>query len=96
MGRSLLATPTLDLAAIAGYRAYFGMDRWKTFFDLDLIAFARPTWGLGPRIGFGVQYELTSILGVFASAAAQLGYGNAFRIDVDALIGLQLRSYLLE
>lgn len=88
--------PTLDTALIGGYRGYFGWERTRSFFDLGLAVHATPFFDIGPRVGFGFQYELLPVLGVYACAAAQLGGGNGFRFSAEATVGLQFRSYLLE
>lgn len=86
----------LGVAFLAGARSSFG-DQFKTFFDLDLNVHVVPIFTIGPRIAFGVQYEFTSIIGAFASAGMQFGVGPAgIRLGFEAMIGLQLRSYLLE
>lgn len=84
------------LAFLAGMRSLYGK-RFKTFFDLDLNVHALPIITIGPRVAFGVQYELASIVGVFASGGVLFGVGPAgIRFGVEAMVGLQLRSYLLE
>lgn len=86
----------IDWSLTGGYRGYFGRERVKTFFDLDVAAHVTPELAVGPRVGFGLQYELSPLVGLFAGLAAQLGFGAAFRFDVELIGGLQLRSYLLE
>jgi hypothetical protein len=68
----------------------------KTFFDLNAVVHLAPALTLGPRIGFGVQYELSPLFGVYAGLAAQIGFGQAIRFDGELIGGIQLRSYLLE
>lgn len=84
------------VAATLGYRGYFGDEAWKTFFDLSLRSEFVPAFNLGPRIGFGVQFDPHPLFGVFAMLAAHVGAGNGIRFGGEALIGIQLRSYLLE
>ena len=88
--------PKIDTSVIAGYRGYFGKDRAKTFFDVDLAVHFTPAFDIGPRVGFGFQYELASVVGVYVAGAAQIGGGNGFRFSAEAVVGLQFRSYLLE
>lgn len=79
-----------------GYRGYFGYERVKTFIDLQVAAYVSPTFLIGPRVGAGVQFELSPLVGVFAGGAVNLGFGNGLLLSGELLAGLQLRSYLLE
>lgn len=94
-GRVGLGGP-LESTLYGGYRGYFGLERVKTFFDLDLALHFTPKLVAGPRVGFGVQYELSPVVGVFAGAALQFGLGQAIRFDAELVSGLQLRTYVLE
>jgi hypothetical protein len=85
----------IDGVLWGGFRGYFG-DRWKTFVDLDLALAVGPGFTAGPRFGFGVQYELSGVAGVFATLAAQLGFGSGLVFRAELMIGVQLRSFLLE
>src|SRR6185436_15429633 len=85
-----------------GYRGYFG-ERWKTLVDIGLNLSGRPVFTGGPRVALGLQHELNSLAGVFATIGAQLGFGWApersamvlvFRAEL--MLGFQLRSFLLE
>jgi hypothetical protein len=51
---------------------------------------------VGPRLGFGLQLELSPIAGVFVSTGLQLQGGAALRFAAELMLGLQLRTYLLE
>jgi len=84
-----------DAQIWGGYRGYFG-DRWKTLVDIGLTLNMRPGFTAGPRVGVGVQYELSSIAGIFATLGAQLGFGWALVFRAELMIGFQLRSFLLE
>ena len=86
----------LEWTVFGGYRGYFGQERLKTFFDLDLAFDVRPSFTAGPRLAFGVQYELHSLVGVFAGLDARLGIGSPARFAAGAFAGIQVRSYLLE
>jgi len=83
-------------SAVAGYRGYYGYERLRTFVDLDLAAQFRPLLTAGVRVGAGVQYEITSNVGVFVGVGLQLGGGNGVVLSGEVISGLQLRSYLLE
>jgi hypothetical protein len=87
----------LDLSLVGGYRGYFGYDRLKTFLDLDAVVHFAPLFSAGPRVGFGVQLELTQVIGAFLGLAGQITVGpSALRFDGELFGGLQLRSYLFE
>lgn len=94
--RGTIGGGKLGLSVIGGYRGYFGYDRFKTFLDLDLALQAQPYFTLGPRIGGGVQYELSPIAGVYAGLAMQAAGGSGLLLSGELIVGLQLRSYLLE
>ena len=86
----------VDLSLTGGYRGYFGLDEFKTFFDAGLSVHATPYWSVGPRVGLGVQYEFSPVVGAYVSLAGQLGAGNGVRYDAEVTTGLQFRSFLLE
>ena len=88
--------PHLDAMIAFGYRGYFGRERIKTFVDFGLSAHSMPLVTLGPRVGFGVQYELSEVVGFYFGTAAQLGFSSVIRFDAELLAGVQIRSYLLE
>ena len=92
-GRLALPWAARDWTITAGIRNSRG-ERWKTFFDLDLAAHVAPLWTLGLRFGFGVQYELLPVLGVYLVAAVQGGGGAGLRLAGELMLGFQLRSYL--
>ena len=94
-GRVSLGGPITGLAFIVGLRNFFG-ERFKTFFDLSLVIHALPGVTIGPRIAFGVQYELSPVIGVFAQAAAQFSGGQGLRLAGEASAGFQFRTYLFE
>ncbi|MCU0698073.1 MAG: hypothetical protein MUC96_16325 [Myxococcaceae bacterium] len=95
-GRLALLGPQVGVMILAGVRSTYGQ-RFKTFFDLDASVNAVPLFTIGPRVAFGVQYELAEIVGAFASAGVNFGVGPAgARLGFELMIGLQFRSYLLE
>ncbi len=94
--RGTFGGPLADFSITGGYRGYFGLERWKTFLDLGGALHLWPQLVVGPRIAFGVQYELTSNVGAFLSLGTQLGFGRGMRFDGELIGGVQLRSYLLE
>jgi hypothetical protein len=95
-GRLALLGPQMGVMVLGGVRSTFGQ-RFKTFFDLDLSVNAVPIFTIGPRVAFGVQYELSEIVGAFASAGVNFGVGpSGARLGFELMVGLQFRSYLLE
>lgn len=94
-GRVAAPGPRPEWAAFAGIRNSRG-ERLKTFFDLLLGAFIHPIWTLGFRLGLGVQYEVLPVMGVFAVAGVQGGFGAGLRLSFELLLGLQFRTYLFE
>jgi hypothetical protein len=87
---------SVEWTAYTGYRGYFGQERLKTFFDLDLALDIRPYFTAGPRLAFGLQYELHPLVGLFAGLAVRVGIGSPTRFAASGFAGLQFRSYLLE
>jgi len=94
-GRLMLGGAVPGWAVFGGLRSAFG-DRLKTFFDLDVAVHLRPLVTVGPRMGVGLQWELTPVIGVYSAFGLQLGFANGLRIGAELLAGLQFRSYLLE
>ncbi len=94
-GRLALFGPALGGAALVGLRNSYG-ERLKTFFDLDALVHVAPVFTVGPRLGFGLQFEILPVLGAYAQLAGHLGFGAGLRLGFELLLGVQLRSYLLE
>ncbi len=86
----------LGLGALAGVRSVYGLDRWKTFFDLTVSAELIPVVFVGPRGAVGVQYDLGNFVGVYAALGVGIGFGNGLFIQGELTVGFQFRSYLLE
>ena len=104
--RALFGGP-FDLGIYAGYRGYFAIDRWKTFFELDLASHFTPRVvpgpsgegplaTVGPRVGIGVQFDFLPIAGTYAVLGGQIGFGDGIRYGAELMIGFHFRSYLLE
>ena len=88
--------PAPDLGVSFGYRGYFPVDPIKTFFDADIGFRFYDRLTVGPEIGFGLQYELSSVIGVFSTVRAKFGFGQGLRLGAELLVGLQVRTYVLE
>lgn len=88
--------PLPNASLYVGYRSYFGPDQWKTFADLGVAVYVAPLALVGPRVAFGLQYDFTSLVGAYAGVGAQAGFGQGVRIEGELVLGVQLRSYLLD
>ena len=97
---------SVDYALFLGYRGYFDLGNWKTFFDIDAAQHFIPRLGpssansqlytIGPRVALGVQLDFSPIAGTFFLIEGQIGFGDGLRYGAAAMIGFQLRSFLLE
>lgn len=94
--RLIRLTPAVGEALFFGYRNYFGRDEWKTFAAFDLMGMLRPIKAGGARAAFGVMCDLSPIFGLYGEVGASFALGAGRRFGVDATVGLQGRSYLLE
>lgn len=94
--RAVRGPARLDLEALLGRRGYFGEEQFKSFLDLDLVVQWAPRWTVGPRVGFGLQYELSPVIGLFGGVGLQLGFGEELRFLAGFNLGLQFRTYWLE
>lgn len=88
--------PIPDVAAIFGFRNYFGKDQWKTFLDLDVAGHFTPHLTAGVRFGIGVMWDWLPVVGTYLNLAAQIGFGQALRFSGELVLGFQFRTYVLE
>jgi hypothetical protein len=65
------------LALDARYRAYFGTEEWKTFFDVGVWAPLRSRLAVGPLVGIGVAYDYDRSGGFYANGSFGTGFGQA-------------------
>jgi hypothetical protein len=79
------------LAADARYRAYFGTEEVKTFFDVGLWVPIRSRLGAGPLVGIGAAYDFSRAAGLYATASFATAFGQARIISFGASLGAQLR-----
>lgn len=96
----------VDLALFLGYRGYFDLGQWKTFFDIDAAQHIVPRLGpssartqlytIGPRVAIGAQFDFLPVAGSFLLLEGQIGFGDGLRYGAALVFGVQLRSYLLE
>jgi hypothetical protein len=75
----------------ARYRGFFGTDELKTFFDAGLLVAVSPRVAAGPRVGFGVMYDLDRAWGIFASLGASTAFGEFRGFGIGVGIGVQIR-----
>ncbi|HEY3448997.1 MAG TPA: hypothetical protein VGK67_21730 [Myxococcales bacterium] len=94
--RLVFLSPAKGISAFLGYRKYWGKDEFKTFVAADLMVNFMPTVTFGARPGFGVAWDFSPIMGMWAEAAGTFGLGWGRRFGAEFTIGFQARSYLLE
>lgn len=82
------------LAVDARYRAYFGADEAKTFFDVGVWAPLRSNVAAGPLVGLGFQYDLSRSGGLYAAASFATAFGEVRIASVALSAGAQLRFEL--
>lgn len=81
----------IQLALDARYRAYFGTEQWKTFFEVGLWAPVSSRLAIGPLVTIGVAYDFSRWSGVFVDAGFATGFGQARIASFTASGGAQLR-----
>ena len=86
----------VDVAIAGGLRAYFGEERFKTYLTAELAVHVTPNVTAGPRLGFGIQYELLPVFGLYLGGAAEVTAGQGIRIAAAVVGGLQFRTYIFE
>lgn len=96
VGRGALGGGLPDWSVRGGYRGFFGLDRWKTFFDLGATFAITPRFAAAVRAGAGAQVELSPVAGLFLAAGGEVGGGNGFHFAADLTLGIELRTYLFE
>ena len=88
--------PSVDVALAGGIRGYFGEERFKTYLTAELALHVVPNVTAGPRLGFGVQYELMPVFGLYLGGAAEVTAGQGIRIAAAVVGGIQVRTYIFE
>lgn len=81
----------MNLALDARYRAYFGTEELKTFFDVGLWVPVRSRLAAGPLVGGGVSYDFSRAAGVYVAGGFGTAFGEARIATFSASIGAQLR-----
>lgn len=82
------------LGADVRYRAYFGTEEAKTFFDVGLWVPIRSRLAAGPMVGVGVAYDFTRSGGLYAAAGFATAFGAARIASFNASLGAQFRFEL--
>jgi len=88
--------PSVDVALAGGLRAYFGEERFKTYLTAEVALHVTPNVTGGPRLGFGIQYELFPVVGLYLGGAVEVTAGQGIRIAGGLVGGLQVRTYIFE
>jgi hypothetical protein len=81
----------LDLVLDARYRAYFGTEELKTFFEAGLWAPVSPRVAVGPMVGLGLQYDFSRAGGMFVAGSFASAFGQARIASFTGSLGAQLR-----
>lgn len=82
------------VAGDARYRAYFGEEEAKTFFDVGLWVPVRSRLAAGPLVGLGFQYDFSRAAGVYVAGEFAAAFGEARTTSFSASLGAQLRFEL--
>lgn len=76
------------------YRAFFGAEELKTFFDLGLWAPLRSRLAAGPLVGLGVAYDVSRSGGVSLAGSFATAFGQARVASFEVALGAHLRFEL--
>jgi hypothetical protein len=79
------------LALDARYRGYFGIDAWKTFFDVGIWAPVSSFVSVGPLVGLGVAWDPSRAAGVYLAGTFATAFGEARAATFTIGLGAQLR-----
>ncbi len=78
-------------AADARYRAYFGTEGLKTFFDVGVWVPLRSRLAVGPLVGVGAAYDFSRAWGLYVSAGFATAFGQARITSVSIGAGVSVR-----
>jgi hypothetical protein len=81
----------IRLALDARYRAYFGTEQWKTFFELGVWAPVSSRFAIGPLVTIGAAYDFSRWSGVFVDGGFATGFGQARIASFTLSTGAQIR-----
>jgi hypothetical protein len=85
------AREELQLALDARYRAYFGTEQWKTFFDAGVWVPLRSRLAIGPMVGLGTAYDYDRTGGFYLDGTFATGIGQARIASLAIGVGWQKR-----
>lgn len=75
----------------ARYRAFFGTDQLKTFFDVGIWAPLASRLSIGPMVGLGAAWDFSRSSGVYVQGAFSTAFGQARIASLSFSAGGQLR-----
>jgi len=81
----------VTLALDARYRATFGVDAWKTFFEAGLWAPLAPRLAVGPVVALGFLWDPSRAFGFHVAAGFGTAFGEARIASFSASFGAQIR-----
>jgi hypothetical protein len=79
------------LGADARYRAFFGTEELKTFFDVGVWAPIRSRLSVGPLVALGVAYDYSRAAGVSLAGSFATAFGAARVASFELALGAHLR-----
>jgi hypothetical protein len=79
------------LGVDARYRAFFGTEELKTFFDVGLWAPIRSRLAVGPLVALGLAYDFSRAAGVSLSGSFATAFGQARVASFEVALGGHLR-----
>jgi len=79
------------LALDVRYRAYFGTEQWKTFYELGLWLPVASRFAIGPLVTIGVAYDFSRSTGLYLDGGFATGFGAARIATLSASVGAQFR-----
>jgi hypothetical protein len=79
------------LGADARYRAFFGTEELKTFFDVGVWAPIRSRLSVGPLVALGVAYDFSRVAGVSLAGSFATAFGAARVASFELALGGHLR-----
>ncbi len=85
------AREQIRLAVDARYRAYFGTEEWKTYFEVGLWAPLSSRFAVGPLASLGAAYDFSRRTGLFGQVGFATGLGAARIATFTISAGGQVR-----
>ena len=79
------------VGADARYRAFFGSEELKTFFDVGLWAPIRSRLAVGPLVALGVAYDFSRAAGLSLAGSFATAFGQARVASFELALAAHLR-----